>query len=97
MRRLVRNHLICFYTICTGICFEKVNNQQHKELFEPAHDKTNKMACAPSEDSDQPGHPPSLIAKDPSFLHAECEDSNQTDLSSLDTRHFVGFVMRWLI
>ena len=29
--------------------------------FEPAHDKTNKMACAPSQDSDQPGHPPSLI------------------------------------
>ena len=28
---------------------------------EPAHDKTYKMACAPSEDSDQPGHPPSLI------------------------------------
>ena len=25
------------------------------------HDKTNKMICAPSEDSDQPGHPPSLI------------------------------------
>ena len=29
--------------------------------YEPPHDKTNKMACAPSEDSDQPGHPPSLI------------------------------------
>ena len=29
--------------------------------FEPPHDKSNKMACAPSEDSDQPGHPPSLI------------------------------------
>ena len=28
---------------------------------EPPHDKTNKMAYAPSEDSDQPGHPPSLI------------------------------------
>ena len=28
---------------------------------EPSHDKTNKMACAPSEDPDQPGHPPSLI------------------------------------
>ena len=28
---------------------------------EPRHDKTNKMACVPSEDSDQPGHPPSLI------------------------------------
>ena len=24
-------------------------------------DKTNKMTCAPSEDSDQPGHAPSLI------------------------------------
>ena len=30
-------------------------------LYEPPHDKTNKMAWAPSEDSDQPGHPPSLI------------------------------------
>ena len=28
---------------------------------EPLHDKTNKMTCAPSEDSDQPGHLPSLI------------------------------------
>ena len=28
---------------------------------EPHHDKTNKMARAPSEDSDQPGHLPSLI------------------------------------
>ena len=28
---------------------------------EPPQDQTNKMACAPSEDSDQPGHPPSLI------------------------------------
>ena len=29
--------------------------------FAPPRDKTNKMICAPSEDSDQPGHPPSLI------------------------------------
>ena len=28
--------------------------------YEPSHDKTNKMACSPSEDSDQPGHPPSI-------------------------------------
>ena len=28
---------------------------------EMPHGKTNKMVCAPSEDSDQPGHPPSLI------------------------------------
>ena len=26
------------------------------------HDKTNKMTCAPSEDSDQPWHLPSLIS-----------------------------------
>ena len=31
------------------------------KIFESAHDKTNKMACAPSKDSDHPGHPPSLI------------------------------------
>ena len=31
------------------------------DTYEPHRDKTNKMACAPSEDSDQPGHPPSLI------------------------------------
>ena len=31
------------------------------KLFEPRHDKTNKIAWAPSEDPDQPGHPPSLI------------------------------------
>ena len=30
--------------------------------FEPSHDKINKMAFAPSKDSDQPGHPPSLIS-----------------------------------
>ena len=28
--------------------------------YEPSHDKTNIMACAPSENSDQPGHPSSL-------------------------------------
>ena len=31
------------------------------KFIEPPHDKTNKMTCAPSEDSDQPGHSPSLI------------------------------------
>ena len=30
-------------------------------LFEPAYDKTNKMTCAPSKDTDQPGHLLSLI------------------------------------
>ena len=48
------------------------------------HDKTNKMTCAPSEDADQPGWSESLqcaqwVAKDPSFLHADGKDSDQTD------------------
>ena len=38
-------------------------NKLHREtlLFEPEHDKTNNLTGAPSKDSDQPGHPPSLI------------------------------------
>ena len=39
--------------------FNPQNSYWYK--FEPPHDKTNKVACAPSEDSDQPGHPPHLI------------------------------------
>ena len=34
---------------------------QLQGIHEPPHDKTNKMAIAPSEDTDQPAHPPSLI------------------------------------
>ena len=29
--------------------------------IEPRHDKTNKKICVPSEASDQPEHPPSLV------------------------------------
>ena len=44
------------------------------------------MTWAPSEDSDQPGHPPSLISllctqwsvKDPRYLHADSEYSDKT-------------------
>ena len=32
-----------------------------KKHFEPPHDKTTKMTFVPSEYSDQPGHPLSLI------------------------------------
>ena len=34
------------------------------------------------------------VAKDPSFLHADSEDSDQTGRMP---SHFVGFVMSWLI
>ena len=71
-----------------------------KLLVELPHDKTNKMTCVPSEDSDQPGHPPSLIS-----LRCLSEESlgpklplkyTAKTLIRLGGCHFVGFVMRWL-
>ena len=44
----------------TSVVFKSILFACHIK-YEPPHDKTNKMACASSEDSDQPGHPPSLI------------------------------------
>ena len=41
------------------ICDAYVDSR--KNHSEPPHDKTNNMTFVPSEDSDQPGHPPSLI------------------------------------
>ena len=78
-------------------------------IYVPLHDKTNKMTCTPSVDSDQPGHLPTLISvslctqridKDPRYLHAESEGSDQTGWMAKLIRvfagrtcHFVGFVM----
>ena len=79
---------------------------------EPPHDKTNRMAFVPSEDSDQPGHPPSLIrvfvaqwvAEDQMFVHADSEDSDQTGrmhrlicVFAGRNGQFVDFVMRRLM
>ena len=50
--------------------------------------------CVPSEDSDQPGHQSSLcaqwVAKDPSFLHADSKDSDQTGRMPRLIRVFAG-------
>ena len=49
---------------CTIVCVQRSGGSSKTTtccLCEPQHDKTNKMACAPSDHSDQPGHPPSLI------------------------------------
>ena len=79
----------------------------------PPSDKTNETACASSEDSDQPGHPPSLIrvfsvcvkkAWVLSYslstqwrLWSDWADV-QTDLSLCWAHsHFIGFVTRRLI
>ena len=47
--------------VSTGSTCKFVGNHVSRIKHDPAHEKTYKMACAPSEDSDQPGHPPSLI------------------------------------
>ena len=54
--------------------------------YELPHDKSNILTCAPSEDrsawSSTQSDPSSLcaqwVAKDPSFLHADSEDADQT-------------------
>ena len=51
----------CFARILNSQGPKFANISKDKNSVELPHDKTNKMACAPSEDSDQPGHLPSLI------------------------------------
>ena len=78
---------------------------------EPPHDKTNKMTRALSEDSDQPGHPPSLISLRcpheeilcPQLLIERTTKTDQTGRMSRlvwffagRTCHFVGFIVRRL-
>ena len=43
-----------------GSVYKYLKQESQVWIYEPLHDKTNKMMCAPSEDSD-PGHLPSLI------------------------------------
>ena len=77
-------------------------------IFEPPHDKTNKVRVRPAKTQIPLGMPPvwsesSLcvhwVAKDPRFLHADSEDSDQTGCpgwseSSLDT-HAILLVLSW--
>ena len=65
------NHTRCeyarFYWVCLWAAMVNAkmvtppNWSFNGTVYEPPHDKTNKITCAPSEDFDQPGHPPSLI------------------------------------
>ena len=82
-------------------------------LYEPPNDKTNKMNVRPAKTQISLGIRPvwsessmcaQYVVKDPSFLHADSEDSDQTGrmprliwVFTGRTCHFVGFVMRWLM
>ena len=70
------------FSVLIRITFQWVHT-----TYEPVHDKTNKMTCAPAKTQIRLGiHPvwseSSLciqwVAKYPSFLHADSEDSDQT-------------------
>ena len=81
----------------------------HAITNEPQHDKTNKMSVPPAKTLIilgilQVWSESSLcaqwVAKDPSFLHADSEDSDQTGRMPRQIwvfagghSHFVGFVM----
>ena len=59
---LGKDEAVCKAT--TMVLFEEysdIYSYVDPDTFEPPHDKTNKLACAPNEDSDQPGHPHWLI------------------------------------
>ena len=63
LAQLMHPHSLIFTCQVPGIAPDKksshivyVNLHENK----PVHNKTNKMACVPSEDSDQPGHLPPL-------------------------------------
>ena len=51
-----QNNGLPFYVHCKRL----IRSLFHKKM-EPRHEKTNKMTCTHNEDSDQPGHPPSLL------------------------------------
>ena len=96
------------YVICYSFFFSFLSGLllRDEPPHEPPHDKTNKMTCAPSEDSDQMGIRPvwtesSLfewrnIGSSATNL-AHCEDSDPPRLIWVfagRTDHFVGFVVR---
>ena len=64
MLRLIRvfaGRTVILLVLSWGSSIVNFGTPEIISVVEPPRDKTNKMAFAPSEDSDQPGHLPSLI------------------------------------
>ena len=99
-----------FAIMCMVLTLVFISELFNKKSRLISHDKTNKMACAPSEDSvsalasarsDQSSLCAKWVAKDP---YSDSDDSDQTGpmprliwVFALTTCHFVGFVMMRLI
>ena len=86
-----------FFTMHSG---EK--ETEDRIWIEPPRDKTNKIAIAPSEDSDQPVHPPSLTRvftvrmKKAWVLSYPLIEQRRLWVFAGGTCHSVYFVTRWL-
>ena len=55
-------HILSAYKATKDLKYPLYMTFKKRHTHEPPHDKTNKMACAPNKDLDQPGHLPSLIS-----------------------------------
>ena len=118
MGRLIwYNHRKCRQKYTTKISHRYrlifINNIIVHTTSEPPHNKTNEMSVRPAKTQISLGIRPvwsesslcaQWVAKDPTFLHAGSEGSDQTGrmprliwVFAGRTCHFVGFVMRQLI
>ena len=109
----IRLYVILLVLQCSGLCYKSGFSVLLSKVIWAAAWQNQQSGCAPSEDSDQPGHPPSLIRvfaarmkkawvlsyplSSQSRLWSDWADA-QADLSLRWAHsHFVGFDMRWLI
>ena len=97
----------------SSVSHRRYEGCQVSETFEPPHDKTNKMTVRPAKTQISLGIRPvwsetslcaQRVAEDPSLLHADSEDSDQTRrmprliwVFAKRNCHFVGFIIRRLI
>ena len=82
----IRHYTVFSELLYHCIIFYWIESKNHLHDIRATIWQNQQNDCAPSEDSDQPGHLPSLIrvflcaqwvAQDPSFLHTDSEDSDQ--------------------
>ena len=77
-------YTLSLYTVCKDMSVRKT--RPLRAVYEPRHDKTSKMSVRPAKTQIslciRPIYQSSLcaqwVAKDPSFLHVDSEDSDQT-------------------
>ena len=99
----LKSNVHCLLPLCWTI-IDFVSVKAKESWNEPTHDKTNKMACAPSEDSDQPGLCPGWSESSLSTWRklgslathwAHSEDSDQTGMPRLICLRWAHMPLCW--